>query len=211
MNFQEIYTNVARRCGNPSDVDMVEYKRITNVAYKYICRRFRFSALRKLSLFTTTTGDTRYDLPLDAIAVFGIWSQVTGSKSTPLVKIDFTERTREAGSILTGVPTRYYVGPQFFELFPIPSAAYQMGLYYWADPETLVSDDDLPVVPLSWHDGIEIYARYVYYDERMDQQKAQYSLAAWKMWVSDKPDEIGEELNQSQGGVSVPVLMGRPF
>ena len=61
------------------------------------------------------------------------------------------------------------------------------------DEDEPSSDDDEPDIPSGWHEGVWIYARFIYWDSIGDIARAQYSATRWSQWVTDKPDEIGDE------------------
>lgn len=206
MDFVDIYNNIKTRCGSPADVTSDVWKSHANAAYRYICSRYRFHATRITATFVTVSGSQRYDLPVDSQAIEHLWILPSIGTSRKLKRVGPEQKMRRIGSTEVGVPCEYYLESGFFELFPIPSAVFNMGIQYWYLPGDMVLDSDKPVIPSSWHDGIVLYGRYLFYDSRMDTQKAQYSLASWNAWVISKPDEISEENVFTEGGISVPSL-----
>jgi hypothetical protein len=165
---------------------------------------------RKICIVETIAGEHRYSLPDDAAAVLRI-KNISVANERKLKKIgdrresEYTARNRTDAQ---GPPELYARYRGYFELTPTPDGVYQLEVFYKAGIPLLVTNGDAPVIPESWHHGIILLGRQIYYDEvANDFQKAAYASQSFDKWVSEQPTEIDEEMEADMdSGVSLPTL-----
>lgn len=190
--------------GDVPDADLTTH---INSAYIDIADKYRFHKARKRCTFPTVIGTARYGLPTDCLAVYGLRNVTNGGKLYKFGDGELGERLPGDAAQTTAAPSRYVTFRAYIELDPIPNAIYTLELFYKAGLVNLVLDADLPLIPLPWHTGIVLLARWYYYDgQKHDLPKAQYAWNSWKAWISNKPNEIDEEKRDIDSGVRVPTL-----
>ena len=194
MNLSEMRTKLRRKIGNPTttDVPNSELNDFLNDAQEYISDRYNFHMGRTLYAFNTVAGTKRYALPADAVAVIKVGNRTDRKWIRKLDNRD-QFRAENQDTDVTGPPERYSRMRDWIQFWPIPDAVYSIGLFYKNAMASLVNDNDESPLPVTWHNGIVLYARYLFYDERQDYAKAQYGYAAWSLWASSKPSELEEE------------------
>jgi hypothetical protein len=181
-----------------------------NTAYLQIANKYRFHMSRKLCIVKTIAGEFRYALPDNTSAVLRI-KDITANHERKLKKLgdrresEYDARTRTDS---WGEPMSYARYRGWFELTPTPDGVYSLEVFYKFGVPELVNDSDVPVIPASWHHGIVLMGRQVYYDEvGNDFTKAAYASQSFDKWVAEQPTEIDEEMMADlDSGVSVPTL-----
>lgn len=208
MDLVELRTKLRTKVGNPSIAEAPELAltSLINEAYEEIHEKYTFHKARRIVLFPTVAGSALYDIPSDALSIFSLWNTTTNYQRK-IVKRDENWLSQQQTQ-QTGPPVAYVRQRAWLELSPVPDAIYTLRLMYKCAYDPLVVDADVPVIPFSWHPGIWRLARFLYWDEKGDLAKAQWSNNVWLQWVSDKPNELQEEyLMDDTEGVSMPSLM----
>lgn len=207
MILSVMRTRLRKRIGNPdtNDVPDVDLNDHINQAYRDIADRFRFHKVRKMCSFPTVSGSKDYALPSALSVIMSVRDKTTGAK---IKKGDtFDDATQESEDHdITGIPISYVRFRNFIRFEPTPNGVYNVEIFYKADVVDLVADDDAPILPETWHEGILKLARHYYYDAKPDVAKAQYALAIYQSWVSTKPVEVDQEKRDLDKGVRVPTL-----
>lgn len=209
MILSEMRDSLRRKVGNPTDTDVsdTDLNRYLNESQRYIGDRFPFQMTRTLVTFPTVVGTTRYELPSDLNTLMYVANRTT---RRPLRRRRANARgLTEAPSTTPAEPSHYNRALGWLEFNCKPDKVYTIALFYKNDMADLVNDGDEPVIPLSWHDGIVKFARYLFYDEKQDFAKAQYMYASWTLWLESKPDELQDELlYDDDGAIEMPTLLG---
>lgn len=206
MEFSEMITSLRRRVGRPTTTEVPDdtLKEVINRAYKEIATKYPFNEVRCITSFNTTADDARYQVPTDSNMIYRVWDDTNKKK---LHKRGVRFMTGLPDNLPNGKPLHYVRVRNYIQLIPTPDAEYSIKLYYKLDLTELEANDDVPVLPPSWHEGILLKARHMYYDDRGEVGKAIYALNAWKEWISDKPSEIDEEKDDMDDtGVVIPSL-----
>jgi hypothetical protein len=179
-----------------------------NSAYVHIFGRYRHKQARDRSRFNTVAGTNSYTLSGQYAVVYEVWNKTSNTKVEKigfrrLVSADVTV----SSSTTRGTPLQYQTWQNAIELFPTPDAVYAMEVIYKSIPTALSADGDNPVINTMWHDGIVWLARWYYWDDIGDYPKAQNAFNSWKLWLSDKPAEVDEEMVDTEDEpVVVPEL-----
>ena len=204
MNFKELKDRLRLGLKNPDqeddpDIDLGAY---INSGYTDLSTRYPFHQTRKRSEFATSAGYHRYELPCDLTALLRVMHVEDGTK---LIKVG--DRFLASRKNVYNSRPRYYVRYRnYIELMNTPDAAYTIELFYVVAPCKLVEDSDEPVVPVTWHDGIVLRAKWYYWMDKGDVAQQTAALNNFSIWVSDKPSEIEEETVDIDSGVEVPTL-----
>ena len=90
-------------------------------------------------------------------------------------------------------PRKYIRYRNYVELVPTPDGEYLMEVFFNVNAKPLVDDQDEPVLPPSWHEGIYLRAKWWFYTDSGDLAQATHALNSYTLWLSDKPSEIEEE------------------
>jgi len=191
---------------NPLDTPNATLDRFINEAYREIGTKHPFHETRCIATMSTVSGTSRYNLPDDCVALRAVWDSTNGRKLRKAGARMLAERSRGATERYSQ-PTHYIRAGRYIELLSAPDGLYSLTIYYNTHVATLVEDDDEPVIPATWHPGIVLLARYKYWDEFYDVNKAQYSFNAYKLWLADKPSEMDmEKAADLDSSVELPTL-----
>lgn len=208
MNLDTMRLTLRSKIGSPNETDVPNstLDRICNAAYREIASKYPFNEVRCIKSFNTAVGTDRYDVPQDLAVLYRLWDDTNKRKLRKKgVRFLATQRPNSQ----PGKPLYYVRVRDYIQLVPTPSDVFTLNIYYLTDIGDMVADDDEPVLPLAWHDGIVLKARHIYYDERGDIGKAIYAKGEWKDWVADKPSEIDLEKDDlDDSGVVIPTLGG---
>lgn len=191
----------------PSDVSDPKLNGFINDAYERISTRFRFHKTRKICILTTVNGSYRYNLPADATVVMRVKDLTNHRRLVPVGDRDESDYTRRDS--FTGQPEKYIRYRGFLEFTPTPDGAYRLEVRYKAAIAPLVDDADTPVVPSSWHHGIKLLAKHLYYDDQGDAAKAVMAYDSYKVWLEDQPVEVDEEKRSMDQAVAIPAWQRR--
>lgn len=211
MNLSDMRTDLRRKIGNPSVAEVADALLTShiNTAYRWVAGRYAFQELRKTVAVPTVASQNYVNIPAGVAAVLRLWDTTSMRK---LRKAGVRMLASLPDNIVAGEPRWYVREGTKLTLVPTPDAVYSLTLYYLADITALAVDADVPVIAPSWHDGIVLKARHVYYDERGDVGKAIYASNAWKEWVADKPSEVDiEKTDMDDSRVILPELGGREY
>ena len=211
MTGTELIAIVRRYIGNPSttaeaDATLLE---LVNFAYKQIATRYQFHATVEHDTINTAAGTRSYALDSDDVVLLDVWNR---TYQTKLRKIDMLNVSQfddtNIASPQRGRPTHYYRSGANVILYPNPDAVYVLELVTRITPASIVAGTS-PAIPLSWHEGIALWARWQYFDQRGDYPKAQYAYNVLQTWLSTKENEWSEENAAFQGGIEMPTLAAR--
>lgn len=198
MDLTTMRTNLRAMVNNPTTT-VVPDSELTgdiNSGYKNIASRYRFHGISNVRrTFNTVIGQISYSLASDVLTVHKMWNRSTNN---PLGKIDEGMLSSTDGTTQypneTGEPFAWYRNTaNALSLFPPPDAIYAIEYVCKIVPTALSADGDTPILPETWHEGIQFMARWYYFDRRGDYPKAQYAMNAFKLWLSDKSTEVEEE------------------
>jgi len=206
MQLSELRANVRRKIGNPTVVSVSNARidEIINQAHRDIGDRYRFHNVRKLGTFPTVAGTKRYTVPTDLTVLMNVWNQTS---KTRIRKKPFEDLGTLDIQTNQAAPTHYFRNIDWIEFTPIPDAVYTIALFYKTQVTDMVGDTAVPLLPVPWHAGLCLYARWIYFDDEGAVDKAQYARNIWKDWVSEKPVEVDEEKSSDlSAAVKLPGL-----
>lgn len=206
MNLKELRDRLRQSIKNPdtNDVDDPQLTGYINSGYLDLAARYPFHQTRKRCSFITTPGERRYQLPGDLTVVLRL-RNVTHEYKITKAGDRLVASTRRLPQWWPHSYTRYR---NYVELHPTPNEENTIEVYYNAIPALLGVDEDIPILPLSWHEGIWMRAKWYYYLDQGDEAKATSANNFYMIWLSDKPSEIEEESVDIDSGVEVPTLHG---
>lgn len=146
---------------NPTD-DKTKVHDWINQVYADVC--VETEANITSATMTLTAGTYSYTLPSAVSRIKEMYmTPVGGSQLWPLrqTTLDYILRRRVAGggaSTATGTATHYtLLGLNEFEVYPTPSAADVVTIYYVALPTALSADSDVPILQEPWASKILEY------------------------------------------------------
>lgn len=208
MNLLILRDRLRRMIGNPTTADVGDgnLSEHINTAYREIVNKYRFHLGRKICTFDTIADVSRYGLPTDLASIIRVRNNTTEVRMEMLDSRRRYEEVNYTANIQTGEPVRYIRFRDWIELAPIPDGVYQIEIYYKLGIVDLSADIDEPVIPVSWHRGILLLSKYIYYDEEGDIPKATTAYARFNTWVQDQPTEVDEEKADLDSGVAIPTL-----
>jgi hypothetical protein len=87
---------------------------------------------------------------------------------------------------------------------------YVYEIFYVANPATLsaVAPNDVLLTPVTWDQGVLLKSKWYWYLDKSDDPKAQSAWNMFKLWASDKPNEVDEESADMDAAVELPELSG---
>jgi len=204
MQLLEFRTRLRSQIGNPSEVDVTNTRlnQLVNDAVRDVTNRYRFHKARKRCSFFTVAGQSAYGLPSDCEAVFRLWDKTNRRKLEKIGDRQFSSQTNLADTL--GLQEKYVRYRDYVELYPTPmNDNDEIEVFYKYKQVELANDSDIPGIPDSWHYGLLLYAKFLYYQDQGDGPKKQSAYEDFKLWVSDKPTEIDEESVDIDSGVDV--------
>lgn len=208
MNLATLRESLRRMIGNPTTADVTDGQLLVhiNTAYRELTNKYRFHLGRKICTFDTIQGVSRYGLFPDLASIIRVRNNTTEVRMEMSDSRRRYEEVNMTANVQLGKPVRYIRFRDWMELMPIPDGVYEIEVYYKMSIVDLAADGDSPVIPESWHRGILLLSRYVYYDEEGDIPKATTAYARFNTWVQDQPTEVDEEKSDLDTGVAIPTL-----
>ena len=208
MDFAALKARLRLTVKQPDTTDLtdVDAGGYINSGYVDLCGRYPYHQTRKRCEFNTTSGEEKYQLPLDCSAVLRLKNMTLGYKLWKAGDRLVADRLSEHANELLSMPRRYVRYRNYVELVPTPDGVYTIEVFYLAVPVLLDAAIDTPILPISWHDGIWMRAKWYYYMDRGDIAQQTNALNQYKVWLLDKPSEIDEESRDIDSGVELPEL-----
>lgn len=188
-----------------SDVDPARYKKYINYAYQDLCGSLKLEELIGSQRFDTVAGKALYLLPpairsTRAVSIVDPTDYVSGG--APLRKRDvFWYRVQADAS--DDAVTDYFRYGNFLILYPTPASAKSINLEFRVRPDPLVNDDDSPILPIEWHEGILLLADSKFHRAVGEPELALEAENNYIRWVRRKLDLAADE-QESQ------LIIGRP-
>lgn len=205
MNFGELKARLRVATKNPSVTELSDAAAgaYINSGYTDLASRYPYHQTRKRCTFDTEVGEEKYQLPTDLTALYRVKNMTHGYKvwksGDRLVADRLTDGFRSR-------PLKYVRYRNYIEFAPTPNAVETIEIWYNAVPAILVADADVLVLPVTWHDGVWMRAKWYYMIDRGDLAQKASADADYKLWLSDKPSEIDEETRDMDSGVEMPEL-----
>jgi len=210
VDLNTLALRLRQSIGNPSASDVTDTTLHTmiNDSYREIGDKFRFFKARKLCTFYTVASTSKYALPETSVELMRVYDVTNKQRMTMMSDAEAqTIREDETDSSTYDKPVYYTHYRDWIRLIPVPADVYKLEVYYRTVMTDLVDLTDVPILPEAWHSGILRLARYNYFEfVANDIPKAISAKNAYKDWLSDKPDEVAEELKHSDRGVIIPTL-----
>lgn len=90
----------------------------------------------------------------------------------------------------------YYIRQNFIGIFPTPSAAKEIKIYYYHIPTALSSDADVPMIDVRFHEALVYYASWKVVERLRDINLIPYFKNEWNEWkdkiILDRQSRAGE-------------------
>lgn len=190
--------------GNVPDATLTE---MINLGYRQIATRYRFHRNRVKATFQTVATTATYNLNAADLIVYEVWNKTNGYR---LKKVDHLNLFKVDDSVAyptnTGRPRMYYRDGITLVLYPTPDAVYTIEMITQRDITDLSVAGDVPILPVTWHEAIVLWARWQYFDSIVDYPKAQYAYNALQQWLQTRPNEFDEENQAFREAVEIPTL-----
>lgn len=205
MNFTELKARLRSSVKNPDLLELTDAAagEYINSGYRDVCGRYPFHQTRKRCTFDTIIGEEKYQMPDDLAAILRLKILDTGRKLWKAGDRLIADRLTDG---FRADPKRYVRYRNYVELAPTPSRVQTIEIYYRAMSGLLDGTNLNPVLPIEWHDGIWMRARWYYWIDKGDTAQKASADADYKLWLSDKASEIDEESVDIDSGVELPEL-----
>lgn len=207
MQLSELVDSVREACGNVTvnDVPDETFKKVINLAHRYIATVYPNLDSRAVVTTPTVVGLQDYAIPIDCFAIRDVWDTTNNHK---LKKRGERWAAHQMwATVPQGRPTDYVRYVDVIRIWPAPDGIYNINTYYQQTIADMVADTDTPVIPLPWHDGLVLKARWYYYDRvRNDIPKASASDTSWQMFLKEMPTALDQETVDIDSGVVIPTL-----
>lgn len=207
MNLAQLRTDLRSAVGSPTVNDVTDdmLTSLINKAHRYIATVYPNLSSRVVVTTQTVIGTQDYAVPADCFAVREVWDSTNNVKLTKR-----GERWAAEHKWLTPTNARPHSYVRFvnvLQLWPPPDGIYNIDMYYQQTIQDMAADSDVPVIPIPWHDGLVLKARWYYYDQlRSDIPKASASDVSWRMWLAEMPTSLDQETVDIDSGVELPTL-----
>lgn len=117
----------------------------------------------------TTAGQAKYGMPRDMIRIHRVEFVPSGSNTIYMVTASTYQELDQYWGITPQTQRSY---PYFYclwgfppnvtmQLYPVPSQAGVLNIYYYRLPATMANPTDIAEIPEGWHDLIPLYCEYV--------------------------------------------------
>lgn len=157
-----------------------------------------------------TAGTADYTLPTDILAAIDM-DIATSTDTFPLVRTDAEDiLRRRRASTSTDSPSRFYAveGSNLLLVYPTPSAADTITIYYVPRPTALSATSDEPSdIPSEFHKAIEFYALAEGADYDDDASSAQGER--YRILYEQKLFELRKSMRWKGGRRLAPASVGR--
>lgn len=182
MNVGDMKRRISNSLGDDAkvvfeDVDMLDY---INDAQMDICRKTGF--LQGTKSMSVLKGQDYYDLPTDVIEVQRVTLNWTRLVRTTWQELDMLDPSRDTGQS-AGVPDHFWVNGNIIGVYPPPAKDYLtpngMWIYYSCTPTVLVNDNDIPELPLAFHEDIVLRVIAKGHEQVEDWQASQGKLSEY--------------------------------
>lgn len=207
MQFSELVTQTRESCGNVTVNDVPDdvFKRVVNLAHRYIATVYPNLDSRAVVRTPTVVGLQDYAIPADCFAIRGVRDTTSNTKLRK--RGERWAENQQWENVPQGRPTDYVRYVDVIRIWPAPDGIYDIDIYYQQTIEDMVADTDTPVIPVPWHDGLILKARWYYYDRiRNDIPKASASDTSWRMFLQEMPTALDQETVDIDSGVVIPTL-----
>lgn len=207
MAFPSTYLNlqdkILRRLRLDPTADRATVKDVLNVIYAQVC--VETEALQAAATMTATAGASTYLLPLQVLRIKEMTAAaVAGSYGPPLQQVSLDEilslrQSAQVAAANSGASSRYaLIGMNQLELWPTPTQADTLLLYYVYLPVALNADTDIPGLQEPYATQILFYgALSELADDMSDPAEINYRQL-YDMWMA----KFRGHLNRRHSGVS---------
>ena len=216
MPFPSTYLNlqdkVIRRLRLDATADRATVKDILNVVYAQVC--VETEALQAAATMVVTPNASTYLLPLQVLRIKEMTAGAAGGSSygPPLVQASLDEilklrQSAQVASTNSGTSSRYaLIGMNQLELWPTPTSADTLLLYYVYLPVALNVDADVPGLQEPYATQILFYGALAELaDDMSDPAEINYRQL-YDMWMA----KFRGHLNRRHSGVSTQLrVVGR--
>lgn len=156
MNVGEIKTRVKRQFGDESGVQITnaDILRWINDGQLEIVRKTE--CLEGLATTVTTVEDESYSVPTEFIRIERVTYDGNRLQEITMEKLDELYPNRDSSDV-SGEPEYYYLWSRNIWLYPAPSSAKSLAIYYIKIPNELSADEEDPEIPVTFHNAIVRY------------------------------------------------------
>jgi hypothetical protein len=203
-SLSEMMSDLTYRLGRRVDIPRSIVSRYVNQAYADVANEARPSALERLAISSTTSGDNRYELPGDfAEPVSLSWLTNLGSSRT--IRLTNHRRFDAKGFTPVGVPFEYALYGNWLELYPSPNSAYSLQLRYRSYVTDLVNATDVPSISTDWRFPIVLKAEMYLQQWLGNTEMASLAANHYAMHVATLDTDQGKR-QRDKSGLKVRVI-----
>jgi hypothetical protein len=194
--------------GSPSATDVPDATLDTyiDLGHKDVATRFRFHNVRKRCTFPSVIGTDKYTLPTDLAIILTVRDTTNFFKLRKMGARGIADLRQQTNSFAR----RYVRFRNYIQFVPPPGGVYVYEIFYVANPVTLsaIAPNDVLLTPPTWDSGVLLKAKWHWYLDKGDDPKMQSAWNMFKLWASDKPNELDEEAADIDSAIELPELSG---
>lgn len=188
----QLQTTTRRLIGNPttgqvSDALLTE---LLNDGVEMLSVKYAFRDTQATATFVAVVSTTSYSAAADLLVMRKLWND---TQKYPLTGPYSDRMLAETPTRSNGRPLRFSFYGQAIVLDPPPSATDTFKYSYTRHPTAMSASGDYPELPSSWHYGLCLFTRWLYYSELQDYPKAQNALNLFNLFVRDTPTPLESE------------------
>jgi hypothetical protein len=182
VNLFDLRSEVLAHEINPS---VARVNSFLNEALRVIARQIDFYSEEASEAFSTVSGTSTYAWPTDLGRVRYL-RNVDDTTTLGVVRL----RDLDVLPLSRGQPVCYAADGSNLTLWPTPDGVYDLSLRYWALPDLMVNDSDIPAIPEDYHRLLTYYALDRCYASEDDPQMAQYWAGLWSSALGDMKVDV---------------------
>ena len=220
MTFSQMGIYLKFQFGNRTDLEDVGDTNLYNIwinsAYKQLCSRNRFWALKRnfkfpqlqaLDTSQSTTDAVAYlSMPSDALIIQNL-QDTTNERDLDYIKpIEYFSFTDRADTDAEGQPTEYTRSGDYIYLHPTPDATYTTEILYRKRPATLSGAEETAIDD-EWDDAILALAAFIGFSWLHEYDKAEarknefIGLVSGLIGLSDQEEKGADDTYHMKEGV----------
>lgn len=174
-----------------------------NDALRIVARRVRHYTGEAEQAIVTVAGTAAYAWPAD-LGKLRWLRDVANASTLELVGL----RDIDNAPVAQGRPSAYATAGKTVTLYPTPDAAYSLDLRYWALPDLVREDGDVPDLPEDYHRILVFYALQRCYELEDDFEAAGYWRGEFATALADMGADVKAPNND--GPRQIPSMWEQP-
>lgn len=193
--FLEFQNELISSLGDRDDISLDRIKRWVNNAYVDMATSLALPELRSSFVISVVANQPFYLLPNTVETIYKAAIADTTAYSTDggidLFKIDFDIYRKYIN--LTDDVTSYFQYGKVLVLYPTPSRAVSVVVDYQIRPADMVNNTDSPIVPVEWHEGIDLLALAKAHHKLQEYEASAIARNEYVAFVRRRKDTIAQQ------------------